>query len=112
MKKILKNDILVIIVIIVLIMCGKVFCNPIETGDELITFSHTYKMYNGKTIYKDINVITTPLLYYGALVLFKFFGANLLIYRIYNLIIVTSLYTLIYILFKKNEYFKIIFIYL
>ena len=46
MKKILKKDILCVVLVLILITCGKVFYNPVEQGDELLTFSHTYKMYN------------------------------------------------------------------
>lgn len=46
MKKIFKNDIIIMSIIILFILCGKVFYNPIEMGDELITFNNTLKMFN------------------------------------------------------------------
>jgi len=52
-------------------------------------------------IYKDINVLTTPLLYYIGVVIFKIIKANFFAFRIYNLIITVLLYIMIYILFRK-----------
>ena len=48
MKQMLKNDVLFIVIIVILILIGKVFYNPVELGDELITFNTTYKIFNRK----------------------------------------------------------------
>ena len=58
-------------------------------------------------IYKDINVLTTPLLYYIGLIFFLIMGANYFVFRLYNFIIIISLYISIYILFKKVNINKI-----
>ena len=74
--------------------------------DELWNFSNIYKMYNGLIIYKDTNVIITPIFFVIGNCLFKLFGANYLVFRIYNILIYTILLWFIYILFKKMNMSK------
>ena len=52
--------------------------------DELWNFSNTYKMLNGFMIYKDINVIITPLYFYLGMLILHIFGTNLFAFKIYN----------------------------
>lgn len=68
-------------------------------NDELWNFSNIYKMNSGYEIYKDLNVIITPLFFYIGETLFKIMGANYFVFRIYNTIIYTLMYYLIYKLF-------------
>lgn len=49
MNKIIKNDVLIMTIIILVIILGKVLYNPIEIGDELIIFNNTFKMFNRKS---------------------------------------------------------------
>ena len=53
--------------------------------DELWNFSNCYKMFEGYKIYRDLNVIITPLFFYTAQVFFKLFGATILSFKIYNM---------------------------
>ena len=74
----------------------------LEVGDDLWNFSNIYKMTNGYTIYKDMNVIITPLFFYLGEIFLKIFGKNLMIYRIYAIsIIYLFLFLEIYILYRK-----------
>lgn len=86
------------ILIIVTALCLFVKLSP---SDELWNFANSYKMYKGYEIYKDINVIITPLFFYIAQIFFYIFGATMLGFRIYNIFISTTVYILIYMLFKK-----------
>lgn len=104
MKKILeflkKHDKPIVILFIACIISGDVFWNLLSNGDELINFFNTYKMSEGLTIYKDANVIITPLFFYIGKLFLLLLGKNILVFRIYNLIIYTFLYFIIYEIFK------------
>ena len=98
-----KYDNIFIIILIILSIFGITLNILIENSDELWNFQSIYKMYNGFQIYKDFNVIITPLFFIIGKILFNIFGANFLTFRIYNIIIMTILYFIIYILLKKLE---------
>ena len=111
MKKIVdivkKHDNIIILIWIIIMATTITFNIQIEANDELWNFSNIYKMYNGYTIYQDINVIITPLFFFVGKILFLIFGANYFIFRIYQTtIIYTLLFFLIYQLFKKLKVSK------
>ena len=91
------------LVIIFIIFSVSIFSFNIkfDANDELWNFSNVYKMSNGEEIYKDINVIITPLFYYIGQVMFSILGANYLVFRIYNFLIFGTLFYLIYLVLKK-----------
>ncbi len=93
-----ENIIIIFIAIAVSALC---FYIKLNIGDELWNFSNIYKMTNGYEIYKDLNVIVTPLFFYIGKILFTILGANYLVFRIYNLIIYTILYFLVYKILRK-----------
>lgn len=95
-----KDNFAVLLIIFILVV-GISFNVFITSGDELWTFQNTYKLYNGYEIYKDANVICTPLFFYLGKVLFELFGANFFIYRVYNLFIDITLFAFTYIFCKK-----------
>lgn len=82
-------------------MLGNCFNLYISNSDEMINFLNIYKMANGIEIYKDINVIITPLFFYIGEYIFNIFGSNVLVFRIYNLILLTIMYLLCYVILKK-----------
>ena len=100
-SKLIENVGIVIFILIAVVAFA--FNVIIKANDELWNFSNIYKMYNGETIYKDCNVIITPLFFYIGEMLFKLFSPNYLTFRVYNLIIYTIFYFLIYKLFRKLE---------
>lgn len=61
-KFIKKYDIDVVIIILLLIT-PIIFCTYMGFEDELWNFANTYKIYNGYKVYKDINIIITPLFF-------------------------------------------------
>ena len=99
-NKILSKEIFIIAIIIFAIAAFSFNIN-IAANDELWNFSNIYKMSYGEKIYQDINVIVTPLFFYIGQIFFEIFGANYLVFRIYNLILYSLLFYLIYKLFKK-----------
>ena len=101
MEKIKKHDNLIVFVIIIILMLGNCFNLYISNSDEMINFLNIYKMANGIEIYKDINVIITPLFFYIGEYIFNIFGSNVLVFRIYNLILLTIMYLLCYVILKK-----------
>lgn len=104
MKKVItfvkKYDNLIIILMLLTFLSAKIYNVSISNNDELINFLNIYKMANGLTIYKDMNVIITPLFFYIGKIIFEIFPQNLLIFRTYNLIISTILYFLVYQILK------------
>lgn len=100
LKFLKKYDILSITILILITLLANVFNLLLTNNDELINFLNTYKMTNGLTIYKNSNVIITPLFFYIGKVFLSIFGNNFLVYRVYNLILVTILYVLCYNILK------------
>ena len=95
-KKINKIQNLIIFLILALISTYFIFLNPLAISDELWNFQNIYKMCRGLTIYKDANVIITPIFFYIGFALFKIFGATMLTFRFYNIVISCLLFYLIY----------------
>lgn len=91
-----KHENISIISLILLMIIG--FCTNIylTSGDEIWNYQNICKMLNGYKIYTDANVITTPLFHFIGYIFLKIFGQNLLVFRIYNIIIMTIMYFLIY----------------
>lgn len=106
LKKIVNIDFCAICIFCILLL-SNVFNVKFGAVDELWNFSDIYKMHNGYTIYKDINIITTPLFWLIGSIIFKVIGANYLSFRIYNLIIFLILFYVIYSIFKKLKIEKI-----
>lgn len=99
-EKIKKHN-LDIITLIILITSLQSFLVYLKSYDEVWTFANCYKMFNGYKIYKELNVIQTPLFFYIAQILFKIFGATMFTHKIYNVIIFFSFFMLIYFIFRE-----------
>lgn len=100
MKKILKKD-SVLLGILFLITIGIVENYNLDVTDELWNFQNIYKIYNGFGIYEGANIIITPLFFYIGNLIFKIFGANFFVFRLYNCILVTILFFMIYKVLKE-----------
>ena len=97
---IIKYDELFFVIIFLIMIIGRGLYVKTIPEDEMWNFQNIYKMYNGYKIYIDVNVITTPLFHIIGLILFKIFGANFFVFRIYNVFICLFLYLGIYKIFK------------
>lgn len=112
-----KEKVLVLILIIIAVSAFS-FNVRLDASDELWNFSNVYKMTNGYTIYKDLNVIITPLFFYLGQLIFKIFDSNFLSFRIWNVVIYTIFYMTVYLIYKelkmksKRLYFYLIFVYI
>lgn len=83
-----------------------VFGNILVSSDELWNFQNLCKMSNGLIIYKDANVIITPIFFYIAHVILSVFGTNILVFRIYSFLIYICIFILIYEVFKNLKVSK------
>lgn len=104
-EKILRNDYF-ILAIVFFITLGVSLNMDLAVTDELWNFQNLNKMYNGFEIYKDANVIVTPLFFYIGLIFVKLFGANLFVFRLYNCIIMTIIFFTTYKILNKLKFSK------
>lgn len=94
----IQNIILFFLFIVIL---GFILFNTLEISDELWNFQSICKMSNGFKIYTEINVIITPIFFYLGNILFKIFGAKILVFRVYSIIIYSFLFFMIYKVIKN-----------
>lgn len=99
-EKIKKYNIDVIILIILTTSLLS-FLTYLNSWDELWNFANCYKIFNGYKIYKELNVIITPLFFYIAQIFFKLFGATMFTFKIYNIAIYFTFFMLIYHIFRE-----------
>ena len=96
-----KNENVFIILLIIISMIGVGYSVALSDNDELWNFQNIYKMYNGFQIYKDANVICTPLFFYLGNMIFNILGANFFVFRIYNILIFIFYFFLTYKILRK-----------
>lgn len=89
-KKNIKNIFAYVLILLATIATLRI--PYIVNGDELWTFANTYKLYSGISLYNENNVIVTPLFFWIGNVFFKVLGSTFLTYKIYNVILIWSLY--------------------
>ena len=104
--KIEKREYVIVFFIIFFSIIGISLNVTIEVSDELWNFQNIYKLYNGFEIYKEANIICTPLFFYIGNFIFHILGASFFVFRIYNIIIDTILFFSVYILCKKMKMSK------
>lgn len=109
-----KHDEISVTILIFIMSLGYSLYVKTCVGDEVWNFQNVYKIYNGYKIYVDANVITTPIFHFIGALVFKIFGANFFVFRMYSLVIYTIFFVGIYKLFKclkidkKNAFFLLI----
>ena len=109
-----KHDEIFVTILIFIMSLGYSLYVKTCVGDEVWNFQNVYKIYNGYKIYVDANVITTPIFHFIGDLVFKIFGANFFVFRMYSLVIYTVFFVGIYKLFKclkidnKNAFFLLI----
>ena len=105
MKKIVKivekYDNILLYIYMICALSVYVFAVKFTIGDELWLFSFVYKFTNGYEMYRDLNILTTPLFHYIGKIIFLILGSNYISFRIYSILIFSALFTAIYVLFKK-----------
>ena len=95
-----KHDNLFAWLLLIIIFLVAFYFN-LANSDEVWNFSTIYQMCNGYEIYRDLNVIMTPLFFYLIKIVFKIFASNFLVFRICNIIINSLLYLVIYNIYKN-----------
>ena len=98
-----KHNFLFMLIIIITTVIAKTVYVKLIPYDSLWVFGNIYKLATGKVIYKDVNIITTPFFYESGKVLFNFLGKNYQSLQIYNVIICTILYVIIYQILRTLE---------
>lgn len=96
-----KKKCILFCILIFLPICLYSFLLKVDVGDEIINMQSTVKMLNGNLIYKDFNVIITPLFFYIGKMILTLFGKNIFVFRIYNVLIYEFLFIALYKLLKK-----------
>lgn len=111
--RIIKNhDNIFVLILIAIVVVAKVYNVPLNAGDESYNFLNSHKLANGLTIYKDSNVIQTPLFFYISSIFLSIFGENILVYRTFNLIISAFTFFLCYVILKElkvNKKFSLLY---
>lgn len=96
-----KKKCILFCILIFVPICLYSFLLKVDVGDEIINMQSTVKMLNGNLIYKDFNVIITPLFFYIGKIILTLFGKNIFVFRIYNVLIYEFLFIALYKLLKK-----------
>ncbi len=107
-----KHDNIFVLILIAIAMLARVYNVQLSNIDESYNFLNSYKLANGLTIYKDNNVIITPLFFYISSIIIKIFGENIFVYRTFNLIIATFTFFLCYVILKElkiNKRFSLLY---
>ena len=100
-EKIKRKDNIAVFILFFLISLGISLNIYLESSDEIWNFQNVYKMYNGFKIYKDVNVIITPLFFWCAEFIFHILGANLFVFRLSHCILMSILFLFTYKILKK-----------
>lgn len=111
-SNILKSNLLKIffalIFILLFLAIQYIFCFKIVfvPGDEAWNFQNLYKTFCGLELYKDINIIITPLFFIIGKIVLTILPTTIFSFRIYGLIISLILHILLFIiLYKENKSF-------
>lgn len=101
MEKIKKHDNLILWLAITIFTAIAIFWIRLRVGDEMWNFANIYKMVNGYQIYKDANVIITPIFFIIGKIAFKILGANYFIFRILDSLIYSTMILIVYNILKQ-----------
>ncbi len=95
-----KHDTLILTLVIGIIVTLEIFQGSLIAEDSLFDFGNMYKLYQGKLIYKDVNILITPLFFIIGKLLLSIFYGNYFTFLLYGVMIMTIFYMTIYKLFK------------
>ena len=95
-----KHDMLVLTLIIGIIVTLEIFQGISIAEDGLFDYGNMYKLYQGKLIYKDVNILITPIFFIIGKLLLTIFHGNYFTFLLYGVIIMTVFYIIIYKIFK------------
>ena len=96
-----RHENVLMLLMILLATISVTFHYPFRPYDLIWNFGNMYKLFLGYKIYEEVAIIITPLCFYIGELFFKLFGANYLVYNIYNLLIEIAFYTCFFAILKK-----------
>lgn len=103
-----KKDILILIIIILYVGVLVNFSNA--DNDLIWNYGFSYNIANNLTMYKDFNMVITPLYPFICSVVMKLLGNNFLIFNLTNILLLSSMYFYIYKKYPKTFILSIILI--
>lgn len=102
-----KYDTYILFAFLLICSIGPIMFIKLEESDEIWNFHNILKLYNGFEIYKDINIIITPLFFYIGILFCNLLGLGLLTFRIYNIFLISTLVLIIYKIFRTLKISKL-----
>lgn len=106
-NKIISNILKILLLIFAItISILFIFVPDLKSSDELWNFQNVSKIVNGFQIYKNANVIITPIFFYIGALFLKIFGAKMIIFRVYNVIIYLLFFFIVYKILMKLNFSK------
>jgi hypothetical protein len=102
-----KYDMYILFAFLLICSIGPSIYIELSAEDEIWNFHNILKLCNGLEIYKDANIIVTPLFFYIGVIFSKMFGATLLTFRIYNIMLISVLVLVVYKIFKTLKISKL-----
>lgn len=103
-KKIINTLIEILLFLFILaIMLGLILKNPIYNLDEIWNYNFAHEIIRGLIPYKDINMVITPLFPYLIAGLLKIFGDELIVFRIIEALLMTSIFFITYKILNKIQ---------
>ena len=103
MNKKLISNVLVYIGILIIVL-GFSFYRPIMADDETYNFQNINKIVNGAVIYKECNVIVTPLFFMIMVPILKLIGCTLFNFRLVSAVLFSIMF---FVFYKMIENFNI-----
>ncbi len=100
-SRIRKHDNLIVLFIIIFSLTLFCLIKTNTSNDEMWNFANIYKMCNGYKIYNEINIIVTPFFFYIGKFILNTFGKNIFVFEIYDILIFTLYFFMIYNIFKE-----------
>lgn len=103
-KKIINILIKILLFVFILaIMLGLILKNPIYNLDEIWNYNFAHEIVRGLMPYKDINMVITPLFPYLIAGLLKIFGDELIVFRVIEALLMTSIFFITYKILNKIQ---------
>lgn len=103
-KKIINILIEILLFLFILaIMLGLILKNPIYNLDEIWNYNFAHEIVRGLIPYKDINMVITPLFPYLIAGLLKIFGDELIVFRVIEALLMTSIFFITYKILNKIQ---------
>ncbi len=103
-KKIINTLIEILLFLFILaIMLGLILKNPIYNLDEIWNYNFAHEIVRGLMPYKDINMVITPLFPYLIAGLLKIFGDELIVFRVIEALLMTSIFFITYKILNKIQ---------